>query len=179
MMDSYKTFLFGLDNAGKTSLSETVKKGKTVLNDKPSMTINFDTWYAEAFTFQVWDVPGQISLRAMWRKSLVKTELLVFVIDTSDDEKYQEAKKELYGVLNDNQTESLPLIICYHKWDLKPSRDNRKYAEESLELDNIQGREIYQLETSVYKIPSIETLKSTMVSIIKNNIEKIKREILG
>ncbi|MHA1150630.1 MAG: ADP-ribosylation factor-like protein [Promethearchaeota archaeon] len=181
MMDSYKTFLFGLDAAGKTSLSETVKNGETVLNDKPSVAINFDTWHAgedTQFSFNVWDVPGQISLRAIWRKSIVKTEILIFVLDTANDSKYEEAKKELYGLLHDEQTENLPLIVCYHKWDLEKSKENRIYAEQYLELDTLKDRDVYQLETSVFNLDSVETLKDIMVSIIEKNIEKIKRKLI-
>lgn len=171
-----KCLLFGLDNAGKTSISETVKSGVTSLHDTPSKTISFDTWELSNVTFQIWDVPGQLSLRTLWKKSYYGNDILLFILDTSDDKRYEEAKKEMLGVVTHEESEGLPIIICFHKIDLKKSKDNLNWAKENFITKEIKNRDVYELETSVIKLDTMEKLKETMVLIIKKRIKNLMTE---
>ncbi|MHA1274723.1 MAG: ADP-ribosylation factor-like protein [Promethearchaeota archaeon] len=174
----YKTFLFGLDYAGKTSLSQTIIRGRIYANEKPSVAISFDTWDFGEITFQVWDLPGQISLRTIWKRSLIRTEIFLYILDTSDNSRFDEAREELFAVINDKLTEGMPLIVCLHKFDLEDSKKNKEYAIEALRLNQIKNREVYILETSIYNPDSIKNLKDTMLSIVIKDIEAKRKEFL-
>ena len=52
-------------------------------------------------TFTMWDVGGQEKVRALWRHYYEGTEGLVFVVDSSDVTRVQEARQELFNILTD------------------------------------------------------------------------------
>ena len=49
----------------------------------------------------MWDVGGQEKVRALWRHYYEGTEGLVFVVDSSDVTRVQEARQELFNILTD------------------------------------------------------------------------------
>ena len=63
MEQKIKVFVFGLDNAGKTSLLKYLKEEEVV--DDPSPTREFDVikLVIENQNFFIWDAPGQVKYR--------------------------------------------------------------------------------------------------------------------
>ena len=52
------------------------------------------------FKLNMWDVGGQEILRQFWDQYLDNTDALVFVIDSSDVKRIQEARNELFKLLD-------------------------------------------------------------------------------
>ena len=46
-------------------------------------------------SFTVWDVGGQDKIRPLWRHYFQNTQGLIFVVDSNDRERIDEAQKEL------------------------------------------------------------------------------------
>ncbi len=154
-----KIFLFGLDNAGKTTILKLLKEDEIIENSDPTRQFDIVNMIIKDLNCYIWDAPGQIEYRKRWEKGVIDTDILIFLLDTADNERFSEAKKELERVLNELDTEGLPLIACFHKLDLKDAQDNLKEAIETLNLREIKERKVNWLKTSVYTKEGIEDLK--------------------
>lgn len=148
----HKIFLFGLQNAGKTTLMKYLKK-EPDLQTKPTLAFNIDELIIRDIKFIVWDAPGQVKMRDSWNKGLDKAKILLFVLDAADDKLFE--------------TCSIPLVFCFHKMDLEDAKNDLNKAQEKFKLPSTSGRKVYKFETSV-KIPEgVENLKDRLVNIIQ------------
>jgi GTPase SAR1 family protein len=68
--------------------------------------------------FNVWDVGGQDKIRPLWRHYYTGTQGLVFVVDSQDRERIDEAKQELHRILSDREMKDCLLLIFANKQDL-------------------------------------------------------------
>ena len=161
-----KIFLFGIDRAGKTSLSNTIKENKTSGETRPTIAFVISNMMIDDIDFQVWDAPGQRNFRKMWKNGFNKAQLLLFILDMSDKERFIEAKTELDSVLNDLETRGIPLVFCFHKIDVEGARANLNEARAVFKIPLIQERKVFLLETSINDMQSITQLKNTITSFI-------------
>ncbi len=129
----YSVILLGLDNAGKTTFHEQVKslylsdhpdpKLKTV----PTVGQNVSTLTLPDGYLKIWDVGGQLSLRSLWQSYYASCHAIVFIIDSSDigdgnidydqSGRLEECRLVLEDVLQNSETEGVPLLILANKQD--------------------------------------------------------------
>ena len=72
--------------------------------------------------FNVWDVGGQDKIRPLWRHYYTGTQGLVFVVDSQDRERIDEAKQELHRILSDREMKECLLLVFANKQDLPGGR---------------------------------------------------------
>jgi len=56
---------------------------------------NVETVEYKNISFTVWDVGGQDKIRPLWRHYYQNTQGIIFVVDSNDRERIEEAKDEL------------------------------------------------------------------------------------
>lgn len=66
----------------------------------------------------MWDVGGQDKIRPLWRHYYTGTQGLVFVVDSQDRERIDEAKQELHRILTDREMKECLLLVFANKQDL-------------------------------------------------------------
>ena len=64
------------------------------------------------------DVGGQDKIRPLWRHYYTGTQGLVFVIDSQDRDRIDEAKQELHRILQDREMKECLLLVFANKQDL-------------------------------------------------------------
>jgi len=103
--------------------------------------------------FRAWDLGGHEQVRVLWRDYFFEANGIVFMIDISDDNRHEEAKEELYALLNDKHLESLPFLILCNKIDLVnlPPNQIRDNLIASFELESFQSRQIQIFPCSLLK----------------------------
>jgi ADP-ribosylation factor protein 1 len=79
--------MLGLSNGGKTSILYKLKLGE-VLMTIPTIGFNVETVSNPIAKFTIWDVGGDVRIRALWRHYFVGRDLIIFVIDGSDEEQF-------------------------------------------------------------------------------------------
>lgn len=79
---------------------------------------NVETVTYKNVKFNVWDVGGQDKIRALWRHYYTGTQGLVFVVDSQDRERIDEAKQELHRILSDREMKECLLLVFANKQDL-------------------------------------------------------------
>lgn len=65
------------------------------------------------------DVGGQDKIRPLWRHYYTGTQGLIFVIDCADHDRLDEAKQELYRIINDREMKDVILLVFANKQDIK------------------------------------------------------------
>lgn len=95
-----QVLMLGLDGAGKTTLLYKLKYNETVVT-VPTVGFNVDTLETDRSSpgLTVWDVGGQKKMRPHWRHHYADTAGLVFVVDSCDQKRLDEARKELHRVI--------------------------------------------------------------------------------
>ncbi len=170
-MITQKIFLFGIDCAGKTSLSQAMRTGKANPDNQPTKAFNITDMIMKDFDkdteFKIWDAPGQQSFRKTWGRGMDSANMMVFVLDTADNKRYDEAKKVLLQVTNDLETRNVPLLLLFHKVDLPESQANLTVAKGVFNASLFSERKVYFLETSVKDEKTVEEVKKTIGKIVQ------------
>ena len=113
-----KILMLGLDAAGKTTILYKLKLNETV-NTIPTIGFNVETVQpVKNVSFTVWDVGGQDKIRPLWRHYFTGCEGLIFVIDSADKSRFQEAKGELDWILDSDEMTGVPVVVLANKQDL-------------------------------------------------------------
>ena len=88
------------------------------------------------------DVGGQDKIRPLWRHYYTGTQGLIFVVDCSDKERIEEAKKELHKIISDREMKDAIILVFANKQDLKGAL-SPEVIPEMLDLNKIDDRNWY------------------------------------
>jgi signal recognition particle receptor subunit beta len=67
------------------------------------------------------DIGGQDKLRGIWKFYIKNCEGLFYVVDSSDRERIELARSELYSLLDFEDMKKIPVIIIANKQDIETS----------------------------------------------------------
>jgi ADP-ribosylation factor-like protein 4 len=101
------------------------------------------TGRARGISFLVWDVGGQEKLRPLWRSYTRCTDGIVFVVDSVDAERMEEARMELLRTAKAPENAGVPVLVLANKQDLPGARDPRE-VEKLLGLAELPSVSIIQ-----------------------------------
>eukprot|EP01117_Protostelium_nocturnum_P008914 TRINITY_DN319_c0_g1_i1.p1 TRINITY_DN319_c0_g1~~TRINITY_DN319_c0_g1_i1.p1 ORF type:complete len:175 (-),score=55.11 TRINITY_DN319_c0_g1_i1:173-697(-) len=133
-----RLLVLGLDAAGKTTLLYKLKIGETV-STIPTVGFNVETVEYRNLSFTMWDVGGQEKIRALWRHYFQNTQGLIYVVDSNDSERFEEAREELHRMMNEDELANAAVLVLANKQDLPNSVSTTKLAEK-LGLDQLRGK---------------------------------------
>ena len=106
--------MVGLDAAGKTTILYKLKLGE-VVTTIPTIGFNVETVEYKNISFTVWDVGGQDKIRLLWRHYYQNTQGIIFVVDSNDRERVDDAKEELHRMLGEDELKDAVLLIMANK----------------------------------------------------------------
>lgn len=165
-----KIFLFGIDNAGKTTLSQVLRTGTyegdifpTTMYDIQALFLKH---FKESIEFKLWDAPGQIIYRDQWDEGYTNASVLIFVLDTSEKSRFIEAQEALHGVLSKDTTKGVPLVFLYHKIDKEESKKNYYAAQDTFKPALFPGRDVYVIHTSIHEQRLMDDLREVIAKIM-------------
>jgi len=124
-----RILMLGLDNSGKTSILYRLKLGQPK-RTVPTIGFNVETLEYKNIAFTVWDVGGQEKLRALWRHYFASTQALIFVVDSSDRARLQEAAEELHRLIKEEELSNALLLVLANKQDLPGACNAAEISEE-------------------------------------------------
>lgn len=156
---SRKFYVFGLDQSGKSVFVKYLSTGELKEILPPTLAFAITDLKIKKLKIVIWDAPGQKVFRNLWLRTVNRSDLIFYIIDTSDKKRFPEAKEELEKIILKFRGErAAPLIICFHKCDLPAATENMKEAKEVFKLDYVDNREIYKFETSVFQPYSMKAV---------------------
>ncbi|KAK2822375.1 hypothetical protein Q5P01_022440 [Channa striata] len=116
-----RVLLLGLDNAGKSTLLYKLKHNARV-GTVPTIGFNVEMLETKKnkqnVAVTLWDVGGQGRMREYWTSFHEDTAAVVFVVDSSDKKRVNEARRELEQTLRSDQLRGRPLILLANKQDV-------------------------------------------------------------
>ncbi|VEL29933.1 unnamed protein product [Protopolystoma xenopodis] len=136
-----RILMVGLDAAGKTTILYRLKLGE-IVTTIPTIGFNVETVEYKNISFTVWDVGGQDKIRPLWRHYFQNTQGLIFVVDSNDRERINEAREELNRMLSEDELRDAVLLVFANKQDL-PNAMNAAEITEKLGLHNLRCRTWY------------------------------------
>ena len=134
-----RLLMLGLDAAGKTTILYKLKLGE-VVTTIPTIGFNVETVEHNNINFTVWDVGYRDKVKPLWRHYYESTDAVIFVVDSFDKERMEEAKNVLETVLGDEKLQSKPLLVFSNKVDI-PQSLNTTEVTDKLCLHKHRGRE--------------------------------------
>jgi len=132
---SVRILLVGLDDSGKTTAVNTFG-GNPNSTTSPSPGYTFEQIKKGHYVFEIYDVAGGEKLRGLWRHYYENTKALIFMVDSTQKERFAEAKEELTKVILSHELENRPLLILANKKDKAGALAPAEIAE-ALELKKI------------------------------------------
>jgi len=136
-----RILMVGLDAAGKTTILYKLKLGE-VVSTIPTIGFNVETVEYKNISFTVWDVGGQDKIRPLWRHYYNNTDGLIFVVDSNDVDRADDARLELTRMMNEEEMRNAVLLVFANKQDL-PNAMSTEMMQDKLALDQMRGRTWY------------------------------------
>nr|XP_037840604.1 ADP-ribosylation factor 1-like [Chlorocebus sabaeus] len=129
-----------LDAVGKTTILYKLKLGE-IVTTIPATGFNVETVEYKNISFTVWDVGGQDKIRPR-RHYFQNTQGLIFVVDSNDRERVNEAREELMRMLAEDELRDAVLLVFANKQDL-PNAMNAAEITDKLGLHSLCHRNWY------------------------------------
>jgi len=133
-----RVLMVGLDAAGKTTILYKLKLGE-VVTTIPTIGFNVETVEYKGSSLTVWDVGGQNKIRALWRHYYQNTQGVIFVVDSNDRERIEDAREELQKMLNEVELQDAVLLVFANKQDL-PNAMSAAEITDKLQLHSLRNR---------------------------------------
>jgi len=166
-----RVLMLGLDNAGKTTILHKIKDGSDY-ESVPTVGFSVETIKIKNLTLNVWDVGGQDKIRPLWRHYFTGTDALIFIVDSSDLSRMEEAKKEFLRIVTDNEMQDAIILILANKQDL-PKAASEEEVKELLDVHHLEGRSVLVAATCA---PTGTGLDEAMAWLAEEVIQKRKKQ---
>ncbi|XP_013393066.1 ADP-ribosylation factor-like protein 4C [Lingula anatina] len=141
--------MLGLDAAGKTTVLFRIKFDQ-YCNAVPTVGFNCEkvkltSGKAKGTSFVIWDVGGQEKLRPLWKSYTRNTDGIVFVVDSVDAERMEEARIELIRTARSSENSGVPVLVIANKQDLPGAKDPSE-IEKLLSLHELSPNHLWHVQ---------------------------------
>ena len=169
--NNFKIIILGMQNAGKTTILYRLSLGQLV-KTTPTIGSNVEELNYNNVKFQAWDLGGQESTRSVWDVYYMNTDAIVYVIDSQDEEYYEESKLQFHKLLRNSALKNATILIFANKQDLSEVKDVNRLIQD-YELDKIKDHIWHIQPCSALKgeglVEGIKWLSEQLVFRGKNN----------
>ncbi|KAJ0043323.1 hypothetical protein Pint_18560 [Pistacia integerrima] len=142
--------LVGLQNAGKTSLVNSIAVGEHFLCNFfggysedmiPTVGFNMRKVTKGNVTIKLWDLGGQRRFRTMWERYCRGVSAILYVVDAADRDSVPISRSELFDLLTKPSLSGIPLLVLGNKID-KSEALSKQALVDQLGLGSITDREV-------------------------------------
>lgn len=128
--------MIGLDAAGKTTALYQLKMGE-VVTTVPTKVCNIVSIPCKGLQMRISDVGGQAKLRELWKNYYNNPDGLIFVVDSNDAARMEEARNELHKALATDGLGDAQVLVLANKMDL-PNAMPTSTISERLSLQTLR-----------------------------------------
>ena len=147
--NNFKIIILGMQNAGKTTILYRLSLGQ-IVKTTPTIGSNVEELTYNNVKFQAWDLGGQESTRSVWDVYYMNTDAVVYVIDSQDDEYFEESKAQFHKLIHNQTLKNATILIFANKQDLPGAKDVNKL---------VQDYEFFKIRDHVWHIQPCSALK--------------------
>jgi ADP-ribosylation factor protein 1 len=80
--------------------------------------VNFEKIMINNITITAWEVGGRSRIRSLFRSYYQNAKAVIFVVDSNDRARIDEACQELHRMTNEDELKHKPVLIFANKQDL-------------------------------------------------------------
>lgn len=174
----FHVVMLGLDKSGKTAIlyRSKWKDWKERIAPTPVFNVEVVRPYKD-LRFKIWDVSGKEHIRPLWKALVRHTDAIIFVVDSANEERIEEAKQELFNLVNCAQIKGAPILVLANKQDL-PNASAPTEIVRKLSLHNLNARHSWHLQptSAVCGDGIVDGLQvlSDMISQWKTDLKNLK-----
>lgn len=95
----------------------------------PTIGVNTEDITIRNVNIKVFDLAGQEKMRNVWKYYYSSIEGIVFVVDSSNVERIQDARDEIQKLLANDEAKNIPILILANKQDLPNAVKKDEIAE--------------------------------------------------
>ena len=110
--------IIGLPAAGKTTLVRAISNEDTEAPVVPTIGAQHSTVKAGSVTFNVSDISGNKNAQTLWEEYCLNSNVILYVIDSSDQEAVAASEAQLTGLINNENISHIPILVIANKQDL-------------------------------------------------------------
>ena len=134
-----RIIMIGLNGAGKTSILYQLKLSDLV-ETIPTIGFNVEEIRYKSLNISIWDMGGnniiyENEVRKLWRHYYLEADGIIFVVDSTDKERFEQAKQALSLLIFDEELKGVPLLVYANKQDL----NDAVYPNEIFEYLNLKN----------------------------------------
>ena len=133
-----RLLMLGLDSAGKSTILYKLKLGDVNTSD-PDIGMNLEILEYRNVSITSFNVSGSSSDRQLWRHFHEHTQGLIFVVDSIDRDRIDDAREELQKLVNNEFLKEAVVLVLANKQDL-PGAMTVDEITEKLKLCTIRAR---------------------------------------
>mmetsp|Transcript_29351 Transcript_29351/g.38609 ORF Transcript_29351/g.38609 Transcript_29351/m.38609 type:complete len:194 (+) Transcript_29351:84-665(+) len=157
-----KILFLGLDNAGKTTLINFLDTDRIAAYPPTILPYNHEVNVGN-LRMKAFDIGGHESARRLWKDYITTVDAIVFLVDTADRERFNEARMELDALLTLEAPEKTPFLVLGNKID-RPNSAPEIELRVSLGLNETYGKE---KNNRIHKDFQVHPIELFMCSIVK------------
>ena len=175
MSEILNIVLLGLENAGKTTLLNTLK-GEKFRETRTTIGINVDLINYYGYKFQAIDIGGQRVFRdTLWPQYTKLASGVIYIFDIFDKRKLSEAKK-WFDEIQTWVTEKAVFLFLANKIDLKEEKQDFMSLDDIIKSFNLERFSLYPEQSfRIFEI-SAKTGKNVDIAI-KWLFEKLSEQV--
>jgi Arf/Sar family protein len=121
-----RILILGLDNAGKTTILKKLA-GDEPTEQGPTQGFNIKSLSLEGRSAKLCDLGGQRALRDFWQDYYENTDCIMYVVDSSDRNRLEEAHASFVDVVQG--IPRVPVLVFANKQDLGTAKTPQIVAE--------------------------------------------------
>ncbi|CAB3982638.1 ADP-ribosylation factor-related 1 [Paramuricea clavata] len=122
--EEYYILILGLDNVGKTTLLEQIKRKfnsdyRGIPFEKITNTVGLNIGKIEVSGVRLlfWDLGGHEDLQSLWDKYYEECHGLIYIVDSVDKQRLDVASAVFSHVLQSSDLQNVPLLVLFNKQD--------------------------------------------------------------
>ena len=134
----------GLDNAGKSALLHVLKTDR-VTQTRPTIHPHSEELKMGNLVLNTFDLGGHETARKIWKDYFPAVHAILFLIDSVDVKRFEEARKELENILETPELVNIPIAILGNKIDMAGAVSEEE-LKEAIHYDELLARETRPME---------------------------------
>lgn len=113
-----RILVLGLCGVGKSSILSSAKAEKEKQDIKPTEGFNVICLQKSNLTLNIWEIGGSDKVKPYWANFIQNTDLLVFVVDSSEARRISAAQEEFDRLISDERLHGVPVLLLANKQDV-------------------------------------------------------------
>ncbi|KAJ6010907.1 ARF/SAR superfamily [Penicillium sp. IBT 35674x] len=123
-----RIIIVGLHEAGKSTILHKMNAGE-VVTTTPAPGFNVKTVQYKNVHLTSWATSGPDDYRPLWKNYYQDTQAIIFVVDSDNHHRINEARYELERLLNEDALRDALLLVCANKQDMATALSTAEVAE--------------------------------------------------